>query len=112
MASPKGREMSEKQLKADILWLAKRQRALEDAISEWSEFMTAELLKNGIRIHKHQTSDRYFKHSLQENFKKFFDGREDILLKIKQLFGKHKPTDTNKLNYVYKGIGKGNNNTE
>lgn len=75
------------------MYLARQQKALEDAISEWSEFMTTELLKQGIQIHKHKISDKYFKFSLQENFKKLFNDREDILLKIKQLFGQRKPNE-------------------
>lgn len=80
-----------KQLRADLMYLAKRQRALEDALSEWSEFMTAELLKQGIRIHKHKISDKYFKFSLQERHKEYYEKFDSIFLKIKQLFGKQKP---------------------
>jgi len=93
------------QLKVDIIWLAKRQKIIEDAvihledtllefnkaIAEWSEFMTTELLKQGIQIHKHKISDKYFRNSLKETHKRHYEEFESILLKIKQLFGKRKP---------------------
>ena len=77
-----------KQLRADLMYIAHRQRALENAISEWSEFMTSELLKQGIRISKHQISDRYFRSTLRETHKQHYEKFESIFLKIKQLFGK------------------------
>lgn len=80
-----------KQLRTDLMYVAERQKALEDSISEWSEFMTAELLKQGIRIHKHQISNRYFRSSLKETHKQHYEKFESLFLKIKQLFGKQKP---------------------
>lgn len=80
-----------KQLRTDLMYLARRQKALETAIEEWSEFMTTELLKQGIQIHKHKISDRYFKFSLQERHKEYYEKFESIFLKIKQLFSKSKP---------------------
>lgn len=91
------------QLKIDLLYLAKRQKVIEDAvinledalldfnkkISEWSEFMVAELLKQGIQIHKYKRSHDYFKESLKDKFKADFE-------KFETLFGAIKPN-----NYLY-----------
>ena len=92
------------QLETDLLYLAKRQKIIEDAvcrieyalqefnqsIAEWSEFMTIELLKQGIVIHKNKTSFEYFRNSLKDTHKEHYEKFESLFLKIKQLFGERK----------------------
>ncbi len=58
------------------------------ATSEWSEFLTAELLKQGIRIHKDRLSLGYFKRSLSATHKRTFDDMETLTAKVKGLFKK------------------------
>ena len=97
------------QLRADVMYLARRLKALEDAfwlqqdknaelidalskwnkdISQWSEFLTVELLKQGVIISKHKRSYGFFQRSLSETHKRTFEELESISLKIKQLFAK------------------------
>lgn len=78
------------QLRTDLMYLARRQKALEDAICEWTEFMTRELLRQGIKLEKYKTSNYYFKQSLKEKFKQDYEKFESLFLKIKQLFGERK----------------------
>ena len=80
------------QLRFDLMWLARRQKALEDATSEWSEFMTVELLKNGIQLHKHKISDGYFKNSLKDKFKADYEKFESLFSTIHTYFDKKKDT--------------------
>ena len=88
--------MDNEQLRVDLMYLAHRQKALEDAISEWTEFMTVELLRQGVTLHKHKRSYAFFKRSLSETHKRNFEEQESISLKIKQLFNKvgRTPKDT------------------
>lgn len=79
-----------KQLRIDLMYLARRQKALEDAICEWTEFMTRELLRQGIKLEKYKTTNNYFKQSLKEKFKQDYDKFESIFSGIKKLFGEHK----------------------
>jgi len=78
------------QLRTDLMYLAHRQRALEDAMCEWTEFMTQELLRQGIKLEKYKTSNNYFKQSLREKFKQDYEKFESLFLGIKKLFGEHK----------------------
>ncbi len=87
------------QLRADLMYLARRQKALEDAISEWSEFITRELLNCGIRLHKRQVGDHYFRESLKDKFKSDYE-------KFETLFKNIKP----KKKYAYDTIKEENNN--
>ena len=73
------------QLRVDLMYLARRMKASEDALEEWTEFMTMELLQNGIQLHKHKTSDRYFKESLKERFKDNYEKFESLFQGIKHL---------------------------
>lgn len=78
--------------------LGDRVTALEDlckelvnSVDEWSIFITDQYLKQGIQLHKHKNSDKYFKLSLSETHKRTFNELESISLKIKQLFKKVNP---------------------
>ena len=73
------------QLQVDLMYLARRMKASEEAIEAWTEFMTMELLQNGIQLHKHKTYDRYFKESLKERFKDNFEKFESLFQRIKYL---------------------------
>jgi len=79
------------QLRTDSMYLAHRQKALEDAMCEWTEFMTQELLRQGIKLEKYKTSNYYFKQSLREKFKQDYEKFESIFSKVNTLFGNKKP---------------------
>jgi len=88
----------------DVIYLGMRQAALEDAIEEWSEFITAELLKQGIRIHKNKRSFEYFKGTLNMTHKQNYERFESL---FKYLAHKKKaPPNIRKLNTLYsRGVG-------
>ena len=85
------------QLKVDLIYLAKRQKVIEDSvinledallayakeISEWSEFLTKELLKQGIQVNKYKKSHGYFRESLKEKFKADYEKFEILFSAIK-----------------------------
>ena len=75
----------------DILYLGKRVKALEEDLQEWTEFMTTEMLKNGVRIHKNKTSFEYFRKSLNNTFKQTYEKFEGIF-KRNKIFDKKKRT--------------------
>jgi len=79
------------QFQFDLLWLAKRQRALEEALEEWTEFMTRELLRQGIKLEKYKTTNNYFKQSLKAKFKQDYEKFESLFSGINTLFGNKKP---------------------
>ncbi len=60
-------DRSNKELFVDIMYVAKRQKALEDAISEWGQFITEEILKTAMSTMK---LDKKTKDSLKYTFKK------------------------------------------
>lgn len=92
------------QLRIDLQYLANRQKIIEDAVirienallefneatSEWSEFMTTELLRQGVRIHKNKKSFEYFRSTLSQTHKEYYEKFESLFLKVKQLFAKEK----------------------
>ena len=79
-----------RQLRTDVMYLAHRQRALEDAMCEWTEFMTRELLRQGIKLEKYKTTNNYFKQSLREKFKQDYEKFESLFLGVNTLFGNKK----------------------
>lgn len=99
------------QLQIDLLWLAKRQKVIEDAVikiedevtktadfliarnkadDEWSEFITYQTLLRHVELHKHKKSDIYFKESLKGHWKENFEKFESLFQKINQLCGTKK----------------------
>ena len=92
------------QLKVDILWLAQRQKVMEDAviqiedallefnkaISEWSESLTKEMLKQGVTIHKNKRSFEYFKSTLSETHKQYYEKFESLFSTIHTYLDKKK----------------------
>lgn len=72
------------QLRIDLMYLARRQKALELAIEDWTEFMASELLRQGIQINKYKKSNEYFKQSLKDKFKADYDKFEALFLKVKR----------------------------
>ena len=75
----------------DIFFLAERHVALEDAIAEWSEFLTAELLKQGVRNIKDKKGLEYFKKSLSHTHKQTFEKLETLFKIIKSEKGSDIP---------------------
>ena len=89
---------------SDIIYLAKRQKIIEDAvirledafitynkdIGEWTEFVSAELFKQGIKIHRHKKSFEWFRSSLKETHKQNYEKFERLFHKIDLLYDKKK----------------------
>ena len=96
-----------KQLQTDLMYLAQRQKVIEDAViqiedalliwgketSEWSEFLTKEVLKQGIGFFQNKRELNNFKKSLTYKFKEDYEKFESLFLKIKQLFGERRRRD-------------------
>ena len=78
------------QLRFDLMWLANRQRALEEALSEWTEFITVELFKQDIKLFKHKKSYNYFRESLKDKFKADYEKFESLFSTIHTYFDKKK----------------------
>lgn len=92
------------QLQTDITYLAKRHKIIEDGVirledallayaeevNEWSEFLTKEMLRQGVSIHKNKRSFEYFRSTLNQTHKQNYEKFESVFLKIKQLFGERK----------------------
>jgi hypothetical protein len=88
----------------DILYLAKRQKIIEDAvirledallalnkdISEWTTFVNSELFKQGVTIHKNKKRFEYFRSALKETHKQNYEKFESLFRKIALLFDKKK----------------------
>lgn len=77
-------------LRNDLMYLARRQKALEDDIGEWTEFMTTELLKQGIVILKDKKSLDYFKKGLQFTFKENYEKLESLFSTVNKYFDERK----------------------
>lgn len=99
--------MSElEQLHTDLIYLAKRQKIIEDAvirtedalitlnkdISQWTEFMSTEFFKQGITIHKNKKTFTWFRSSLKETHKQNYEKFESLFRKIDLLYQKKKDT--------------------
>ena len=88
------------QLRYDLIYLAKRQRVIEDAVirmedylietAEWTSFITTELLKQGIVIHKNKKSFVWFRSSLKETHRQTYEKFESLFKKIDILYKKRK----------------------
>lgn len=90
------------QVYKDLIYLAKRQRIIEDAvigietalvklekdISEWTEFMNTELFRQGITIHKNKKSFEYFRSTLRETHKQNYEKMESLYKRVNSLFDK------------------------
>ena len=91
------------QLRYDLIYLAKRQLIIEDAViraedclvetAEWTSFITAELLKQGITIHKNKKSFVWFRSSLKETHRQTYEKFETLFKKIDILYKKRKGYD-------------------
>jgi len=68
----------------DILYLGERIKAIEIALGEWSEFMTAEMIKHN--YDKRHMINRYFKQSVTENWKQIYEKFEDVYAKLNKLY--------------------------
>ncbi len=88
------------QLHYDLIYLAKRQRVIEDAVihmedylietAEWTSFITTELLKQGIVIHKNKKLFVWFRSSLKETHRQTYEKFESLFKKIDILYKKRK----------------------
>jgi len=91
------RELSEgydlKQAFNDILALAYTVREINTALSEWTEFMNTEMLRDMARNHKDRRSQAYFKKHLTDSFKGIYDKFEDVYGKFNTYFEKKKGKD-------------------
>ena len=74
----------------DIIYLGHRQRAMEEALEEWTEFITTEIFKQDVKLHKHKKTYGYFKESLKYKFKTDYEKMEGILARVNSLFDKKK----------------------
>ena len=88
------------QLRTDLMYLAQRQKVIEDALliwgkemSEWSEFLTKEVLKQEVGFLRNKQEQNNFKKSLTYKFKEDYEKFESLFLKIKQLFGERRRKD-------------------
>jgi len=96
-------EDSIKQLRVDLIYLAKRYKIIEDAfikledetvaivaalfdwekgLNEWTDFITTELLKQGISGYKDEKALEKFKGSLRYKFKADYDKFESLFSKV------------------------------
>ena len=78
------------QLRTDLMYLAKRQAALEVALEEWTEFITTEIFKQDIKLFKHKKSYNYFRESLKDKFKADYEKFESLFSTIHTYFDKKK----------------------
>ena len=92
------------QLRYDLIYLAKRQRVIEDAVihmedaliaynkdmSEWTKFIAIEVFKQAITTHKNKKSFNYLRSSLKETHKQNYEKFESLFKKIDILYKKRK----------------------
>ncbi len=69
------------QLREDLMYLAHRQRAFEDMISEWSEFASKELIISHLNLIKYKKSIKYFQENLKLTHKQTYEKFEFIFKK-------------------------------
>ena len=72
------------QLRVDLMYLAHRQRALEDLICEWSTFVSAELIRSHLNLIKYKKSIKYFQENLKQTHKQNYEKFESIFAKLKE----------------------------
>ncbi len=78
------------QLRVDLMFLAKRQRSLEIAIEEWSEFITTEILRCGLSSIKDNKNLASFRGYLKDKFKEDYEKFEILFSKVNKLYDKKK----------------------
>ena len=92
------------QLRADLMYLARRQRVIEDAVisiedgllaflketKEWQEFISMEIFRQYCIIHKNKKSFEYFRSTLRETHKQNYEKMESLLTRVNSLFDKKK----------------------
>lgn len=80
-----------KQLRADLMFLARRQRALELAFKEWSEFITIEILRCSQSSYKDNKNLASFRGYLKDKFKEDYEKFETLFSKVNKLYGGKRP---------------------
>ena len=92
------------ELQNDLLYLAKRQRIIEDAViniedgllaflketKEWQEFISMEIFRQSSIIHKNKKSFEYFRSTLRETHKQNYEKMESLHTRVNSLFDKKK----------------------
>ena len=76
------------QLRADLIYLARRQRAIEDELTEWSDYLTQEILRQALDTIKDREGLGKFKGYLSQKFKSDYDKLEGLFSKVNLILGK------------------------
>ena len=94
MTQARGKTDTLEQLRVDLMYLANRQKALEDAfealaheIEAWSSFITEVHIRGGVNLIKHKRGDKYFKDSLKHTHKQTYEKFESVFKLIEGVRG-------------------------